>query len=110
MLALAGLPRGGISGEPLPMTDGIEVPEPVIGGVPMRSTAGAFPSARGWVGSLVSGSHHFILQEDGTAHAYALSDHEEARDLAGSPELADSVRNWVELLRDHWSAVPPARR
>ncbi len=106
MLALAGVPQHDIPGEPLPMTDDNTAPEPVFGGAAKRSTGGAFPTARGWVTSVVSGSYHFILMEDGTRHVYALSDHQEVRDLAASPELADSVRNWVERYRDSWSAAP----
>jgi arylsulfatase A-like enzyme len=111
MLQLAGIPREKFPGDPLPLNDsGTAVP--VVGGTGRRSLGTAdWPTARGWVTSVVADSFHFILNEDGTTHAFLLSDRREARDLAGLVTLADSVTRWTERYRDRWeTGTTPVKR
>ena len=110
MLELAGLSREGFAGEPLPLSDSTAA-VPAIGGAGRRSLSRAnWPTARGWVSSVVAGSWHFILNEDGSTHAYALSDEQEEQDLAATPGVADSVRAWVKRYQGLWSGDNPGVR
>jgi arylsulfatase A-like enzyme len=104
MLELAGVSHEGFPGETLPLADSASSPSPAIGGVGRRSmTAANWPSARGWVTSIVTGSHHILLNEDGSFRVYALSDHGEEHDVSAAPGVADSVSAWRQRYGDLWA-------
>jgi arylsulfatase A-like enzyme len=110
MLHLAGLPREVFPGEPLPVSLVDTAQPPVVGGTGRRSLGEAnWPTARGWVTSVVADSFHFILTEDGTRHIFHLSDHREERDLERSTDLTDSLTLWTSRYQDRWSTAPAPR-
>lgn len=108
VMRLAGLPDDAFPGPPLPLVDGeVDSAHAVLGGVGRRSLVPAdWPTSRGWVSSLATSQYHFILNEDGSAHLFALNDVREERDLALDSMYADTVARLTTGLGDAWERPP----